>query len=286
VCFWGERDACLRLGALGTHAHDAAMQPDEALISTEVRGPVFLVGFDRPKKKNAFNTTMLRQLAEAWTHYEADASLRCLVVFAHGSDFTAGLDVMEVAPHFAAGEPLFPEGLVDPLGLFGPARTKPVVCAIHGRCFTIGIELALACDIRIAADGTTFAQLEVARGISPFGGATLRAPAQLGWGNAMHFMLTADSFDAAQAHRIGLVQEVVPHEALVDRAMAIAARIAAQAPLGVRETLRNARVAVEKGHDAALADMLEGARRLMTTEDAREGVASLVERRAGIFVGK
>ena len=91
---------------------------------------------------------------------------------------------------------------------------------MQGRVYTLGIELALASDVRLCSDDATFAQLEIARGIFPFGGATFRAPAQLGWGNAMRFLLTAEPFGAPEALRIGLVQEVTTREALLDRAIA------------------------------------------------------------------
>src|SRR6201999_1704517 len=103
------------------------------------------------------------------------------------------------------------EGGLHPWQVDGRSLTKPGVLVVQGTCLTLGIELALGRDIVIAADSATFAQLEVARGILPFGGATIRFPRTAGWGDAMRWMLTGDSFDAAEAHRIGLVQEVVPH---------------------------------------------------------------------------
>src|SRR6266566_2548786 len=121
------------------------------------------------------------------------------------------------------------------------AGTQAVVMAVQGVAFTLAIELALACDIVVAADDVRFRQLEVGRGILPFGGTTFRAPAQLGWGNAMRFLLTAEEFGADQALRIGLVQEIVPAGQQLQRATAIARAVAAQAPLGVQGTLANAR---------------------------------------------
>src|SRR5579864_4489871 len=114
--------------------------------------------------------------------------------------------------------------------------------AVNGIAFTLSIELALAADIVIAADDVRFRQLEIGRGIIPFGGATFRAPAQLGWGNAMRFLLTAEEYGAAEALRIGLVQEVVPAGAHVQRAADLAHLIAQQAPLGVQATLASARL--------------------------------------------
>jgi enoyl-CoA hydratase/carnithine racemase len=255
-------------------------------ISTEVREHVFLIGFDRPQKLNAFDARMLKALGDAYTRYEEDASLRCAVVFAHGKDFTAGLDLANVAPHVASGQPLWPSEGVDPWGIEGRARTKPVVVAMQGRVFTLGIELALASDVRLCSDDATFAQLEIARGIFPFGGATFRAPAQLGWGNAMRFLLTAEPFGAQEALRIGLVQEVTTRDALLDRATAIGVRIAAQAPLGVRATLASARLAEREGEQAAARALRADIVRLMASDDAREGLQSFLERRAGRYTGR
>ena len=148
------------------------------------------------------------------------------------------------------------------------------------------MELLLAADIRLAADDTRFAQMEVRRGIMPFGGATLRFPRLCGWGNAMRWLLTGGQFDAAEARRIGLVQEVCPPEELLPRARRLAAEVAAQAPLAVQASLRSAHLAVEQGFGAARAQLLDEARKLMATEDAREGLLSFMERRPGRFQGK
>src|SRR5690348_16699619 len=151
--------------------------------------------------------------------------------------------------------------------------------AVNGIAFTLSIELALASDIVVAADDVRFRQLEIGRGIIPFGGATFRAPARLGWGNAMRFLLTAEEFGAAEAHRIGLVQEVVPAGKHVARARELATLVAKQAPLGVRGTLANARLAEGEGLEAAkghLSSILQG---IMKSQDAMEGVQSFIERR-------
>jgi enoyl-CoA hydratase/carnithine racemase len=256
-------------------------------ITTEVRGHVLLIGLNRPTKLNAFTAEMLGALGAAYTRYDADPNLRCAVLHAHGKDFTAGLDLASLAPQVRVGENiLWNKSGIDPLGLEGPPCSKPVVAALQGRVFTIGIELALASDVRLCSDDASFAQLEVARGIYPFGGATFRAPAQLGWGNAMRFLLTAEAFGAAEALRIGLVQEVAPREALLGRAVAIAEKIAAQAPLGVAATLGSARIGRDQGEKAAAGALMGEVVKLMASDDAREGVQSFVERRAARFTGK
>ena len=255
-------------------------------ITTELRDHVLSIGLHRPDKRNAFDLAMLRGLAEALTRGEDDPEVRCHLLFGHGEHFTAGLDLAEVGPAVAAGAPLFPADAVDPLGLFGRVRNKPLVIAVQGWCLTIGIELALAADIRVAASDTRFGQIEIRRGIFPFGGATLRMPTQLGWGDAMRYLLTGDTFDAAEARRIGLVQDVCPVGEQLTHATNIAATIARQAPLGVQATLRSARAAVVDGHAAALAPLLADARTIMTSDDAREGMRSFLERREARFTGR
>jgi enoyl-CoA hydratase/carnithine racemase len=163
---------------------------------------------------------------------------------------------------------------------------KPIVMAVQGIAFTLSIELALAADIVIASEDVRFRQLEIGRGIVPFGGATFRAPAQLGWGNAMRFLLTAEEFGAAEALRIGLVQEVVPKGKELERAMAIATLIAKQAPVGVRTTLANARLARSKGAAAAAEHIASELPKILASDDAREGLMSFLERREAKFTGK
>ena len=145
---------------------------------------------------------------------------------------------------------------------------------------------ALASDIVVAADDVRFRQLEIGRGILPFGGATLRATAQLGWGNAMRFLLTAEEFGAEDAYRIGLVQEVVPAGQQLERALQIAETISEQAPRGVQETLANARIARDFGEQAAREHLKEVLGQIMVSEDAAEGVRSFLERRPAKFTGK
>jgi enoyl-CoA hydratase len=262
---------------------------DEAQrVTVERRGHVLLLGLNRADKANAFDQAMVDQLGAAYTVLETEDALRCGVLFAHGPHFTAGLNLAYFAEHWEKGEnPFAPsEGQVDPWGLVGRPRRKPVVCAVHGRCYTLGIELLLAADVRIGAEGTRFAQLEVQRGIYPVGGATLRFAQEVGWGNAMRWLLTGDEYDAAEALRIGLVQEVVPPGKQLDRALAIAERISVAAPAGVRAIRDSARQALEEGYQAALGRMLPHLTHILrTTQDSQEGVLSFIERRAAVFTG-
>ena len=255
----------------------------DSKITTERRGHLLLIGFNRAAKMNAFDSEMLGQLGEAFGLLESDPELRCGVIFAQGEHFTAGLDLADVAPKIASGELDLKGGPVDPWGLHGKHRTKPTVVAVQGRCLTLGIELCLAQDVRIAASNARFAQIEIKRGIFPFGGATLRLVQTAGWGNAMRWLLTGDEFDAAEALRIGLVQEVVEPGQQLEKAIQIAETIAAQAPLGVQATLASARHVVD--NEAAARALLPEIMRLMATSDAQEGMRSFLERRQANFTG-
>ena len=255
-------------------------------ITVERDGHVLLMGFNRPEKRNAADFQLLQELSLAYGELERDPELRAGLVFAHGDHFTGGLDLADVAPRIGAdGLNIVPDGGIDPWQVSGPPRTKPVVIAVQGTCLTLGIELILASDIAVAAAGTAFGQIEVARGILPFGGATLRFPRAVGWGNAMRWILTGDSFDAQEAHRIGLVQEVVADGEHYARGLELAHRVAAQAPLAVQATLANARLATCDLAAAAAALQPELVR-LAQSEDARIGMEAFATRTPAEFVGR
>ena len=144
----------------------------------------------------------------------------------------------------------------------------------------------MAADVAVAAHDTRFAQLEVLRGVMATGGGTIRIAERAGLSNALLYLLTGDGFDAAEAHRLGLVQRIVPAGTQFDEALAIARRIAAAAPLAVRATLANARLAVERGPHAAVAEHRTVQQRLARSEDAAEGVEAFRARRAPRFAGR
>lgn len=258
------------------------MSDDRVLV--ERRGHLLLIGLNRPEKRNAADLAMLHQLAQAYTLLHTDAELRVGVVHAVGEHFTGGLDLADVGPALASGSAeLLPPGTIDPWGVATEPVAKPVVLAVQGSCLTLGVELALASDVVVAAAGTRFAQLEVSRGIMAFGGATLRLP-RLGWGDAMRWLLTGDSFDAAEALRIGLVQRVVPDGDQLDAAVALAERIAAQAPLAVQATLANARLALTDPR-AAVGRLHPVVAMLARTSDAQRAIAGYLGGQRVDFTG-
>ena len=255
-------------------------------ISVERRGHVLLIGLDRSTKRNAFDIPLWEGLCTAYGELDRDPELRVGVLHALGDHFTGGLDLAQWAPVFQSGTFPLPAGGLDPLGLVGPRLTKPIVAAVQGICFTIGIELLLATDVRVAATSSRFGQIEIKRGIYPVGGATIRFPREVGWANAMRYLLTGDEFDAGEALRIGFVQEVCAPGEQLGRAIAIAERIAAQAPLGVYATLASSRHALPETEGTAAARLLPDLQPLMGSEDVQEGMRAFMERRAGSFRGK
>ncbi len=264
---------------------NATRDPD-GQVNLEQRGHLFLIGIDRPEKRNGFTPKIFSELAAAYTHLEKNPELRCGVVYAEGDHFTAGLDMPKIVPLRRAGVPLIPVGEVDPFNLREPLRTKPVLVALKGICFTVAIELMLAADMAVAAENCRFSQLEVKRGIMPGCGASFRMTERAGWGNAMKLLLTGDEFTAADALRFNFVQEVVPTGQELARTIEIAERIARQAPLAVQAILANGRVALAQGSQVAFSQISATQQRLYSSEDAAEGVRSFVEKRDARFVGR
>ncbi|MFM6974488.1 MAG: crotonase/enoyl-CoA hydratase family protein [Agromyces sp.] len=251
-------------------------------------GHVLVIELNRPEKKNAADMQLLHELSAVLGELDRDPELRVGVICAAGSDFTAGLDLADVAPRIRDGRlGMVAEGGCDPWRMGnGPECRKPVVVAVNGLCLTLGIELAAASDLVLAASDARFGQIEVARGILPFGGATLRLPLRIGWGAAMRWMLGAELHSAEDAYRLGLVQELVEPGALRERALERAHRIADQAPLAVQATLANARAAERAGAEAAAAGLPSALTALMHSEDAQRAVAAYLSGETPTFVGK
>lgn len=259
-------------------------QATDGRIRTERHDRILKIVIDNPAKKNAFVPEMMAQLAAAMTELDRDPDLWVGVLCAEGDHFTAGLDMPKFfGPDAQPSE--IPDDHIDPFGLRNHCR-KPVVTAVQGICFTVGIEMALAGDIVVAAEGSRFCQMEARRGIAPLGGAHFRFLTRAGWGNAMYHLMLCDEFGAEEAYRIGLAQEVTPAGRQIERAMEIARIIAGNAPLGVQVTKEAGRRFIEAGERAAI-DMVPTIRqRVMGTEDAAEGIRSFVERRAAVFQGR
>lgn len=240
----------------------------------------------RPAKLNALSVDMYEDLARALARLDQDPELRVGLLHAEGKHFSAGVELDKWAPIFAGGKFPCPTDGLDPFALSGPRCRKPLVMAVQGYCFTWGVEVMLTTDVRVAADDTRFAMLEVKRGIYPCGGATLRLPQQMGWANAQRYLLSGDQWTAEEALRTGLVQQVVPAGEQYAVARALAQGIAAAAPMGVQAILKSSRLAHTAGEREAAAQVFADMPAVMRSEDAKEGVQSFVERRAAVFQGR
>jgi enoyl-CoA hydratase len=254
-------------------------------VEVERRGNVLLIGINRPQAQNRFDPPILIGLGKAYYQLEHDDALRVAVLHGIGPDFSMGVDL----PAFAAGvkagllPPKDPD-FINAYGLRPPLRTKPVVVAVQGGTKYGAHELFLAADIRVAASNSVFSQGEVARGVFPGAGGTIRLTREAGWGNAMRYMLTGDEWGAEEAHRLGLVQEVTPPGKQLDRALGLASKIAAAAPLGVRATLTSAHLAIS-GEDAALQALGPAFQQILQSKDAQEAQRAFREGRKPVFHG-
>lgn len=262
------------------------------MIRVERDGAIAILVIDRPEARNAIDPQTGAALVRAWIDFRDDPALRVAVLTGAGGDaFCSGADLRAVS---AFHRDLTPSERLrraesEP-GLGGITRNleidKPILAAINGHCLAGGLEIALACDLRIAADNATFGLPEVTRGFVPGAGGTQRLPRLIGPERALLLILSGRRIDAAEALRIGLVSQLVPAARLRDEAVALATRIAANAPLATRA----AKAAVWRGLDLPLEAGLRLeqllAEPVRQSEDAREGVAAFLEKRTPKFEGR
>ena len=256
---------------------------------------VALVTIDRPDKANSLDPATLRELAAAWRSIADDDQIRCAVLTGAGERvFCAGMDMATTIPaaqRLARGEKLDDETFQ---GLRSVARAllagfdlrTPLVCAVNGHARAGGFDLMLASEIRLAVPEATFALEEVALGLYPTGNATVLLPRQIPWVHAQELLLTARPIDAARALEIGLINRIVPRERLLAEALAVADRIAGNAPLAVSQTRRGVREILSLSLEEGYARQEELGAPLRRTHDAREGQRAFLEKRAPVWQGR
>lgn len=256
-------------------------------VLVEAHAHVLVITLNRPEKLNALTPDMYDQLARAYYRLEHDAALRVGVVMAQGRHFTSGLELDRWAPMLTpTGFKTLEADQLDPFGMRGGLLSKPLVFAVQGLCLTAGMEMMLNADVRIAAEDASFAQIEVQRGLYPFGGATIRLQQTIGWANAQRYLLTGDSISAERALQMGLISEIVPRDTLHRHALTLAETIARRAPLGVQASLRSSKLARVHGEELAREHIFDDMQRILASEDLQEGIRSFLERRDAEFSGR
>ncbi|MBI3966146.1 MAG: enoyl-CoA hydratase/isomerase family protein [Chloroflexi bacterium] len=253
----------------------------------EKRGHLAWVTLNRPEAMNAMDPQTYRELGEAWDDFAADPEMRVAIVTGAGNRaFSAGGDLKGYA---AASYEEYWNGFWYPSG---PRELKhrhdmwkPVVAAINGYCLAGGLELALACDIRLAAPHATFGATEISRGLLHSTGNILM-PRLIGLGNSLRYLLTGEHFDAQTALRIGLVSEIVPADELLDAAERLAQQIASNAPLAVRLTKEMAQRCFGVPLEQALRMRDYSHIIIRASEDSREGPRAFAEKRQPNYTGK
>jgi enoyl-CoA hydratase len=264
----------------------ATAAPTLENVLYEKKGPIAYVTLNRPKVLNSLNKATIAELNAVFHDARDDAAVRGVILTGAGDKaFAAGADIGEMAgdtPADAEDKTRHGQRLTRVI----ENLSKPVIAAVNGFALGGGCELAMACTIRLAAETAKFGQPEVTIGIIPGYGGTQRLPRLIGKGRALQLILTGDMIDANEAHRIGLVNEVVPGANLIARAEAILNKINANAPVAVKAAIE----AANRGLDVALGEGLSIEASLFTqcfaTEDTKEGVAAFREKRKPKFQGR
>ena len=252
----------------------------ETLI-VETRGRVGLVRLNRPQRMNALNDALAAELTRALAAFDADPAIGCIVVTGNDRAFAAGADIGAMAEWDYAK--VYGDDYITKNYEAVRHVRKPVIAAVAGYALGGGCELAMMCDLIVAADTAKFGQPEIKLGIIPGAGGTQRLPRAVGKAKAMDLVLTSRMMDATEAERAGLVSRVVPADKLLDEALAAAAAICAlSAP-----SLMMAKESVNRAYEGTLADGVSYERRLFhslfATEDQKEGMEAFVAKRKPAF---
>ena len=254
----------------------------------EVQDHVAQITLNRPERRNALNPRAYAEVEAAFKHANADPEVRCVIVTGSDPAFCSGEDVKEMMTGEApkAPRPVRVRFEPTPAAMAAIDCEKPVIAAVNGSAVGWGMGLALYADIRIASEKAVFAELFIKRGLICDVGGLWKLPSIVGPAKAAELLFTGDPINAAEAERIGLVTETVPHADLMPRAKAMAARIAANPPLALRYMKQGLRRTTNGDPREVGSWAIEIIYRLFETEDHREGVKSFLEKRPAVFTGR
>jgi len=249
----------------------------------EQRGHVLIVTMNRPAARNALSGPMMALMREAWDRVDADPGIRVCVLTGAGGAFCAGADLKAMtSDHPGAGLGDFDLSVIEPL-LKGRRLTKPLIAAVEGPAIAGGTEILQACDIRVAGESARFGVSEARWGLFPLGGSAVRLPRQIPYTLAADLLLTGRHIRAAEALSMGLIGHVVPDGQALDRALEIAAAIAANGPVAVRAILAAMRETEGMAENDAFAIEAKLGATVFASEDAKEGPRAFAEKRAPEF---
>jgi enoyl-CoA hydratase len=251
-------------------------------VLVERRERVLLLTLNRPEQRNALDRDAFRGLSQALADVEDDPEVGAVIITGAGDRaFCAGMDLKAFAE---SGAPSAEDGIAVEI-LTGRPYAKPLIAAVNGAAVAGGFELVLACDLVVAADHATFGLPEVKRGLVAAGGGVLRLPRRVPLAVALEMGLTGDAVDARRAYELGLVNQVVPGSDLLIAALALAERVAGNAPLALRVTKEIMREVADGDDAAARRRLTDRSLAVFTSDDAREGALAFAEKRPPRWTG-